>query len=79
MLRDLEDTCGDSERNQIIILDVAKDIKEETTSPWCHNKTLIESSEMSSKYCSMYLHKINVNSYHILQLYIVSIFVVYGL
>ena len=53
-----------SERNQIIILDVANDIKEET--PWCHNKTLIESSEMSSKYCSMYLHKINVNSYHIL-------------
>ena len=69
---------SDSERNRIIILHVAKDIKREEMTMQCATiKPTLRAVRCHQN--SMYLHKINVNSYHILQLYIVSIFVVYGL
>lgn len=69
---------SDSERNRIIILHVAKDIKQEEMTMQCPTiKPTLRAVRCHQN--SMYLHKINVNSYHILQLYIVSIFVVYGL
>lgn len=73
------DTHGDSERKIKYYWTLQRTSKKKRLRHGVTIKPYIESSEMSSKYCSMYLHKINVNSYHILQLYIVSIFVVYGL